>query len=299
MRRICYVLQECSAHTHFSYNCAFVDHIRDVMDVWLVTEKGARRNCAQKQVSCQRFRFPALRLIENFIMLFRIRLRGYSDFYVHYSFLSALNAACIARFCGGRVFYWNAGLPWLYRRPFFREWIERAAYRAITFLVTGTEGLKQEYAKHYDIPLRKIKVMPNWIDVQKVKSQKLKIKINELKRQLCIPEKAKVLLFVHRLSKRKGAHYLLEIMNRLRDENVVLLVVGDGPERDSLELKIEKWGLANKTRFLGWTAQHEVTKYFSIADIFIMPSEEEGFPHALLEALAAKVPFVSFRRSEE
>ena len=54
----------------------------------------------------------------------------------------------------------------------------------ITFLVKGTEGLKNEYAKYYHIPLEYIMVVPNWIDVEKIKNQssswRTKIIINEV-----------------------------------------------------------------------------------------------------------------------
>ena len=159
-------------------------------------------------------------------------------------------------------------------------------------MVTGTEGLKKEYSRHYRMHLSKIKVMPNWIDLEKIKNQKSKIKTDELKNQLQIKSGQKVILFVHRLSKRKGAHHLPEIAKNLKDENAVLLVVGDGPERKNIESSVK--GQMSKVRMLGWVPQNEVMKYFAIADVFILPSEEEGFPHVLLEAMAAGVPFVAF-----
>lgn len=84
-------------------------------------------------------------------------------------------------------------------------------------------------------------------------------------------------------------------MNRFRDAKVVLLIVGDGPERHHLDAEFGRLELSERVRFLGWVSQQEVVKYFAISDVFIMPSEEEGFPHVLLEAMAAEVPFVVFR----
>jgi glycosyltransferase involved in cell wall biosynthesis len=220
-------------------------------------------------------------------------LHGYNDIYVHYSFFSALLASITVRPLGGRVFYWNCGEPWKYQRSAFREFFERFTYKVITFLVTGTEGLKQQYAKHYNLPLEKIKVMPNWIDLRRVESDKRSAKGEEMKKKLNIFPDQRVILFAHRLSKRKGAHYLPEILNRLKDQNVVLIIVGDGPERENLQLQITNYQLQDKVRFLGWVPQSQVLRYFTIADVFLMPSEEEGFPHVLLEAMAMGTPFIA------
>lgn len=295
---LCYVIPERTQHTHFAYLDNFVKNCQDIFELFIVVEKGSGElPIGILRGYKQRFSFMPFRVTENFLIFFLLRIRGYRTFYVHYSFLSAFNASLVARVLGGRVFYWNAGMPWLYQRNPVRKLFEQTVYQVITFLVTGTEGLKREYARHYNISLEKIKVLPNWIDVKDFQFSILNFQKEKksLRHALNIPDGAKVILFVHRLSKRKGAHYIPEIVEKLKNESVVLLIVGDGPERDSLKLKIENWKLADKTRFLGWIPQNEVIKYYSISDIFIMPSEEEGFPHVLLEAMAAEVPFVAFR----
>ncbi len=269
------------------------------MDIFLIIEKGDQTAfLGEGRVYVQKFSFRPLKALENLLIIKYARLSGYKDFYIHYSFLSAFNASLVAGLSGGRTFYWNCGLPWLYKRNFLRDKFERLVYRSVNFLVTGTEGMKKEYAKHYRLPLSKIKVMPNWIDLEKVKGQRSKVKGSEIKKKLNIPDDSKVLLFVHRLSRRKGAHYLPEIVRRLNsmipDSSFMILVAGDGPERKSVESRIKNYELWNKVRFLGWIPQNEVLKYFVIADIFILPSEEEGFPHVLLEAMATGVPFVAF-----
>ena len=85
-----------------------------------------------------------------------------------------------------------------------------------------------------------------------------------------------------------------EIIRSLRSESAVLLIAGEGPERENIELGIRNYELWDKVRFLGRVPNNEIQNYFGIADVFILPSEEEGFPHVLLEAMAAGVPFVVF-----
>ncbi|MDO8430327.1 MAG: glycosyltransferase family 4 protein [bacterium] len=294
--KVCFVIPEYDPDisTHFNYLYDFIKVLFSDFDIFLLIEKGAGMpNFADpNRVYIQKFKFTPLRIIENFLVIFYIRLIGYRDFYIHYSFLSAFNASLISKFVGGRTFYWNCGLPWLYSRNYFREKFERAAYRLVTFLVTGTEGLKNQYAKHYQLGLSKIKVLPNWINVNQFHKQ-FEI-IQDLKLKLNISPKDKVILFVHRLSNRKGAHYLPRIIQGLENEKVVLLIVGGGPEREKIELEIRKSRLEKKVRFLNSIPNKEIQNYFGIADIFIMPSEEEGFPHVLLEAMVVGVPFVAF-----
>ena len=295
--KLCYVLPDYrpESHTHFAYLVDFVGEISKFFDTFLVIEKGERPRI---DLGCQRvqvlwFQFFPLRWCELHCRLFYARLLGYKTFYVHYSFLSAFLSSLITRLVGGRVFYWNCGLSWQYKRNFLRATFELITYKLITFLVTGTEGLKKQYAEHYRLPLEKIKVMPNWIRVSD-KRQVASDKKNELRESLGIKSDQKVILFVHRLSKRKGAHYLPEILNKLRDENVVTVIIGDGPEKENIQLLITNYQLQDKVRFLGWIPNSELSGYYSVADVFIMPSEEEGFPRVLLEAMAAGIPFAAF-----
>ena len=281
-------------HTHFSYLTDFISRLNRSFDIFLIVERGTKPPAQTASIiKLAEARFQLVRFIKIKIMLWNGRLRGYKNFYVHYSFFSAYTAVWITRLTGGRVFYWNCGEPWKYKRPFLRDWFERHVYKKIDYLVTGTEGMADLYSKHYKISREKIKVMGNWIDIEKTKNLKHETKNNETKQKLGIKENQKVLLFVHRLSKRKGAHHLPEIVRKLTDaKNFVLLVIGNGPEMESLKSQVLSFPpeadpppedkLSDKVRFLGWVPQNEIGRYFSIADVFLMPSEEEGFLHVLL-----------------
>jgi len=282
--KLCYLLPEFKKndHTHFAYLGDFLNELNKNFNIYLIVEK----------IQTPFYDFWPIRFFRMLGNLLYARFCGYKDFYVHYSFFGAFLASLTVKIFGGRAFYWNCGEPWKYKRNIFRESFERTVYKLINFLVTGAESLAKEYSEHYGIPIEKIKIMPNWINLEKIKNQKSKIKINELKNQLQIEPDQKVILFAHRLSRRKGAHYLPEILNGLKDKNVVLIIIGDGPEREALQESIVKCQLSN-VRFLGWIPQNEVLRYFAIADVFIMPSDEEGFPHVLLESMATGTPFVA------
>ncbi|GEM_PF-188678 len=286
--KLCYVLPKYDPNdsTHFSYLRDFLKEISKSFDIFLVVEKG---EIPPADLGYRKAKISRISLWP----ILRARFSGYRDFYIHYSFRAAFWASLVVRIFGGRVFYWNCGEPWKYRRNFLRELFEDSAYHLITFLVTGTESLAKQYANYYKIPLGKIKIMSNWINLDRIMNQESRIK----KEELGIKEGTKILLFAHRLSKRKGAHYLPEIAKNLNpiihDSLFVILVVGDGPEREEIELRIKNYELGNKVRFLGSIPNHRLPGYYSLADVFIMPSDEEGFPHVLLESMAAGTPFVA------
>lgn len=283
--KICYVVPELyiNSHTHFAYLEEFLEEMKKVFDVYVIPE----------MIGNKFINFLPLRALRVFILIFRARLCGFKKFYVHYSFFGAFSAALIVKILGGCVFYWNCGEPWKYKRNFLRENFERLVYRLITVLVTGAESLAREYSKYYKIPIRKIKIMPNWINLKSIKVESLKLKADELKKNLGIKKETKILLFVHRLSKRKGAHYLPKILNQLCKHNIMMIIIGDGPERENIEMEFHNLGLENIVRLLGWMPHGKIMAYFAAANIFIMPSDEEGFPHVLLETMAAGVPFVA------
>jgi N-acetyl-alpha-D-glucosaminyl L-malate synthase BshA len=69
-----------------------------------------------------------------------------------------------------------------------------------------------------------------------------------------------------------------------------LVLVGDGPERGSLERKVRRYGAQDCVHFLG--RQEAVEEILPLADVFLMPSETESFGLSALEAMACGVPVV-------
>jgi len=91
--------------------------------------------------------------------------------------------------------------------------------------------------------------------------------------------------------KTKGLEYLIEAASLLPKENCQFMIIGDGPERKKLEQKISKYQLENKVFLLGRIK--EAYKYLKAFDVFVLPSLKEGFPWAVLEAMAAELPIIA------
>lgn len=111
------------------------------------------------------------------------------------------------------------------------------------------------------------------------------------------PDRAFTIGFIGRLWPIKDPVNLLRAFHRLRQElpdfPMQLLMVGDGPERPTLELLAEQWHLGDALRMVGW--QTEVTPFFRQFDLFVLPSKAEGTPLTVLEAMAMALPVVATR----
>jgi glycosyltransferase involved in cell wall biosynthesis len=292
--RLCYIMPSYrkDAATHFAYLLNFVERAAISFEIALVIEEGSLPVLTEvKRAELLRSFFPLARFLELCVRLFVMRMRGYRDFYVHYSFRGALIASLCTKVMGGRVFYWNCGEPWKYKRSWFRDALERAVYHSISYLVTGTPGLARRYGEQYGIPAEKIKIMPNWIVLDRFAADRGARAA--MRKKFHLSSEWRVALFVHRLSRRKGAHLLLALGDALAKHRVKLFVVGEGPLEAELKKEAEKRGLAEHIFFIGGVPHSELPSFFAAADIFVMPSEEEGFPHVLLEAMAWGIPFVA------
>lgn len=107
-----------------------------------------------------------------------------------------------------------------------------------------------------------------------------------------------VLLYVGRLERLKGLSFLLPAVASLVEQGylVELRLVGGGSQQDELKKQAEQLGIVDKVSFLGYIAQGpELLKVFQEADIFVLPSLDEGLPRVLFEAMSQGVPVVATR----
>lgn len=102
---------------------------------------------------------------------------------------------------------------------------------------------------------------------------------------------------VGRLVPVKNPHMALQAIHRVlangNDEEVRLVVVGDGELRADLEGQANRLGLSGKVVFAGW--RQDLPALYSRLDVVIVTSVNEGTPVVLLEAMASGLPFVATR----
>ncbi len=109
------------------------------------------------------------------------------------------------------------------------------------------------------------------------------------------------LISVMRLSIRKRAHVLIrmmpEIIRLAAPRRVRLIIVGDGAQRGALIRLIERLGLQEAVDLAGLYSHEEIADSFARADMFVLPTKQESFGLAALEARAAGLPVVGMRMS--
>jgi N-acetyl-alpha-D-glucosaminyl L-malate synthase BshA len=115
-----------------------------------------------------------------------------------------------------------------------------------------------------------------------------------LKKELA-PDGEKLLVHVSNFRSVKRPVDCVEILARVLDDGVPakLIMVGDGPERSAIAYRAEQLNISDRVEFVGKRAN--ISDYLAVADIFLLPSEEESFGLAALEAQACEVPVVATR----
>jgi glycosyltransferase involved in cell wall biosynthesis len=169
----------------------------------------------------------------------------------------------------------------------FDRWSLRAADRVLTVCQPFARELESKGVRANHIRVQHMPVRP--FDI--VNSERK----DKLRAQLGVAESAMVVLSVGRLSNEKGHEDLIRafrtFLRRTPNISARLVIVGDGPERSRLMSLCERFKLGEDVKFVGH--QDDVSPYYSIADLFVLPSHIEGSPIALLEAMAAGIPVIA------
>lgn len=133
-----------------------------------------------------------------------------------------------------------------------------------------------------------IQVVPNGVDLDPFHQE-----IQPLdRRSFGVDNEAVLLIYVGRLGPEKNLPFLLRAFGGVNEafENVNLILVGDGPEKDNLQAQVTHMGLTDKVVFTGMVPYNHVPRYLKMADIFSTASITEGHPLSLIEAMAAGLP---------
>lgn len=164
--------------------------------------------------------------------------------------------------------------------------LERRHVRQVDRILTSSAYSAARIAEEYGVPAHRITVVPEPIDL--VRWRRAFESAPEL------PRRGNSILCVAHLYPRKNVATLLAAMTRLSNQ-AVLRVVGTGPDLARLELRARELGLGRRVEFLGHVAFDRLAGEYRRADIFCLPSLQEGFGIVFLEAMAAGLPIVAAR----
>ena len=153
--------------------------------------------------------------------------------------------------------------------------LKKLTYRHATGIIAQT-SLAKDILEHFT-GNKNIKVIPN--PVKEVQLYPDLVREN-------------IIINVGRLVPEKGQKYLLQSFSNLNLDDWRLVILGDGPLRPELEKQVLELGLEGKVIMPG--SVNNVDEWLAKAKIFAFSSISEGFPNALVEAMAAGLPCVSF-----
>lgn len=163
---------------------------------------------------------------------------------------------------------------------------ERIASAFVHDVVAVSEETRNNLVSYEKIPASKIQIIDNGISIDKYGSHMNKS--STIKAELGIGVQQPVIGLCVVLRKLKGIPYLLEALPAIVKAvpNVVCVIGGGGPERESLEVMAANLGLNDNIRFIG--PRDDVERILPVFDVYTLPSESEGLPLSLLEAMAAQ-----------
>ena len=153
--------------------------------------------------------------------------------------------------------------------------LEKILFRFADYIVVTTEQMRQYISKFHNLPLQRVRVIPNYVDTERFKP---------------LPEarKRNSICFIGRLEQQKNLVALLEASKGLT--HVELSLIGDGSLRTELLRLAQTYRLP--VNFLGSLPYFSLPKHLNRAEIFVLPSLYEGHPKVLLEAMSCGRPVI-------
>jgi N-acetyl-alpha-D-glucosaminyl L-malate synthase BshA len=164
---------------------------------------------------------------------------------------------------------------------------------AVTFSINKSDAVTsvsqnlKEVTQRLFHTKKEIKVIPNFIDIDKYKTN-----YKDCDRDLLALPTERVITHVSNFRPVKRIADVIEIFYKIQKElPAKLMMVGEGPERKEAEQLCETYKIEDKVVFLGNSS--EVDKILCFSDLFLLPSQTESFGLAALEAMASGVPIIS------
>jgi len=168
--------------------------------------------------------------------------------------------------------------------PVPRNMLTRWLYGRATRIVTTGEALKRDLVERTGVSAERIESVPTGADpLVYAPGDKYAARMH-----LSLPQDAILIGIVATLRSWKGHRHLVEAL----PAGAMLVIVGDGPQREALEAQVRAAGLQARVQFAG--NQRDVVPWLQALDIFALPSyANEGVPQALMQAMLVGLPCVT------
>jgi glycosyltransferase involved in cell wall biosynthesis len=158
----------------------------------------------------------------------------------------------------------------------------KATYPKARRIIAVSQGVADDLQASFGIRRDRMAVIANPIDVEAIRAQ--------ADSGAPVPVEGPYAVTMGRLVPNKNFGMLIEAFARSKSAGQ-LLILGDGPERDALTRQIERLGLGGRVVMPGFSANPFPT--LARAAFYVSPSNAEGFPNSLLEAMSVGLPVIS------
>ena len=235
-------------------------------------------------------------LIQLLNSIYLMRKYNFDVIYSHIEGYLGLINVIISKLFRKPSFHWACTAFWYYERKEegFRRllnWAVKIVLRTVDIVITCTNWMKEGLIREWEIPPDKIRLLPNGVEIDRFNPN---VDGADIKEKLGI-KNGKIMLFVHRLSHRKGPEYLIRAIPLLKDviSNIKCIMIGEGPQKSYLQNLTKNLGILNDVIFIGSVSSRNIPKYLIIADVLVVPSIIEEFGRIIVEGMACKKPIIA------
>lgn len=170
------------------------------------------------------------------------------------------------------------------REKFIFQTIDRYIYKGLDQIITISPEVENKLKEHLRGKEKDIELIQNGVDIQKIATAKAYDKADFFDKDCFL------LIQVSSFRKAKDQMTLIKALKELPEE-VVLLLVGEGPLKAENEKLVQELNLANRVKFLG--LRNDIPSLLHTADISILSSYYEGFGLAIVEGMASNKPVIA------
>lgn len=172
----------------------------------------------------------------------------------------------------------------LHKYPVPFRWFEQRAFKRVAAAYVCSETVREVlWTKGFKKP---VSIIPFGVNTETFRPQPARRSAAPL-----------TIGFVGRMLPGKGLNVLADALGKLRAESWKLLLVGDGPERESFSQKLAAFGLGDRVTITGAISYDQVPQYFHQMDTLVIPTQttariREQFGRVIVEAMASGVPVI-------
>lgn len=171
------------------------------------------------------------------------------------------------------------------KHPFYKPAVNFSINQS-DVVTSVSQSLKEDTLSFFEIR-KDIHVIPNFIDKRKYTRTP-----ENCQRHLMADADERIITHISNFRKVKRVRDVVEVFYKVQQQiPSKLILVGEGPEREGVELMIDEMGIVDKVIFLG--NSNEIEHILCFSDLFLLPSEKESFGLAALEAMINKTPVIS------